>query len=214
MVNSAGCDVTEVGHVPLGWLRTIYYSVDQRERWCSSLWSSSRPQISVPALSFCHFPKMWVSLVNTLNPRPKEHIMASCSVGNRLRLKGLGLGKACQTVFHLCTTLAFELFGCRDNTLAELPTKLNLLPHSKKNNWEMNCPPIRDDRALFWAVLNVATTRFFTSNSTRHSTAGKTRHNQSLNKHLWQEKWGNQASLQVRLHVHIIIYVLVQVLVT
>ncbi len=62
-------------------------------------------QISVPAFSLCHFPKMWVSLVNTLNPRPKEHITASCSVGNRLRPKRLELGEAFQIGFHLCNTL-------------------------------------------------------------------------------------------------------------
>lgn len=81
-----GCEFTEVEQVLLGWSRTIYYSKDHRERWCGGLWSSSRLQISVPALSLCHFPKMWVSLVNTLNPRPKEHIMASFSVGNRLQV--------------------------------------------------------------------------------------------------------------------------------
>lgn len=124
----AGCDVTEVGHVPLGWLRTIYYSVDHRERWCGGLWGSSRPQISVPAFSLCHFPKMWVSLVNTLNPRPKQHIMASCSVGNRLQLKRLG--KRVRLYFISAQQsggFAVELFGCRDNMLAVLLTKLNYL---------------------------------------------------------------------------------------
>lgn len=50
---------------------------------CRSLEQRRRPQISVPAESLCHFLKMWVSLVNTLNPRPKEHIMASCLVVGR-----------------------------------------------------------------------------------------------------------------------------------
>lgn len=75
----------------------------QAEGWCS--WSPELQQrasdLSFRALRLCHFPKMWVSLVNTLNPRPEEHIMASCSVGNRLRPRGLGLGEACQIVFRL-----------------------------------------------------------------------------------------------------------------
>lgn len=62
-------------------------------------------KISVPAFSLCHFPKMWVSLVNTLNPRPKEHIMASCSVGNRLATKRHWGGEACQIAFHPCATI-------------------------------------------------------------------------------------------------------------
>lgn len=50
--------------------------------------------------SLCHFPKMWVSLVNTLNPRLRENITASSAVGNWLHTRELGPNKACVIAFH------------------------------------------------------------------------------------------------------------------
>lgn len=102
-------------------------------------WVAARPQILVPAFSLCHFTKMWVSLVNTLNPRPREHIMTSCSVGNRLHMKKLGLANACQTAFHLCSTqkdlFCTSLLVAEDNYLSKFLFKLN---HFIEHNWEMN----------------------------------------------------------------------------
>lgn len=149
--NRAAYDVTEVEQVPLGWLRTIYYNGNHRERWCGGLWSSSRPQISVPAFSLCHFTKMWVSLVNTLNPRPNEHIMAFCSVGNRLHLKREWVRRA--RLYIICAPqsegLAVELFGCRNNTLAVSLTKLEHLLHLKATlgkwnilSFKIETPPV------------------------------------------------------------------------
>lgn len=56
--------------------------MDHKKRRYGALWSSSRPQDLLPAFSLCHFLKMWVSLVNTLNPRPRENRAASCAVRN------------------------------------------------------------------------------------------------------------------------------------
>ncbi len=148
--NRAGCDVTEVGRVPLGRLRMAYYSVDHRERWCSGLWSSSRPQISVPAFSICHFPNMWVSLVNTLNPRPNEHIMASCSVGNRLQLKRDWARRV--RSYIICAPQSEG--PCGWIVWLQRQYVGRITDQTKSDySWEKNCPLIRDYKALFWAVL-------------------------------------------------------------
>lgn len=80
------------------------------------LWSRSKPQISLLVFSLCHFPKMWVSLVNTLNPRLRENITAFCAVGNWLHTRELGPNKASPVAFHR-TPLA--RFLCRSHLAAE-----------------------------------------------------------------------------------------------
>lgn len=66
-------------------------------------------------------------------------------------------------------------------SLAVLLTKLNNLlcfENTINYNWEMNFPPIGDDKTLLSAVLHVAAMRFFknynNSDSTCHSAAGRT----------------------------------------
>lgn len=172
-----GCEFTEVEQVLLGWSRTIYYSKNHRERWCGGLWSSSRLQISVPALSLCHFPKMWVSLVNTLNPRPKEHIMASS-----IRT-GWGVSERNSTMHHnqkglwLNCLVAETIHGrhyCQNNLLC-LQT----------------CE-------LFRTMLHAAVMQHFNFNSNSYSAAKRT----CCNPLLWHfSEWENQVC-KSRVHIH------------
>lgn len=93
--------------------------------------------------------------------------MASCSMGNRLQLKRDWGGRA--RLYFICAPQSegFELFGCRDNTLAVLLTKLTNLLHLlllKDYTWEMNRPPIRDRKTLKRTlVLHVSAMQFFNS---------------------------------------------------
>lgn len=71
-------------------------------RRCSGGGSSGcsiRPLISVPAFCLCHCTKMWVSLVNTLEPRPREHILTSCCVGSGLRIDKVGMGEGAMGLY-------------------------------------------------------------------------------------------------------------------
>lgn len=90
--------------------RAIYYRADHMERRCCC-GCSTGPLISVPAFCLCHCTKMWVSLVNTLNPRLREHIMTSCCVGSGLRTDKVGSGEGAmgRAVSHPRAT---QWFGC------------------------------------------------------------------------------------------------------
>lgn len=95
---------------PLQWLRAICCTADHMEGRCGGR-GGGAPLISVPAFYLCHGAKMWVSLGNTLKPRPSERIMTSCCVGKGLHIDKVANGNAAtgRSRSHLCTT---QWLGC------------------------------------------------------------------------------------------------------